>query len=370
MQERNSGSSPKEKTPKWARPKYTLVSGLLGGYFGGLSYGITRIFSDNESAQRIGLGVGGGFAAGILGASFSTFSMDEANRYALQGEKAKSRLKVVQAVVEGAAGFGATGAIAGFESKGLASAVIGAGTGVVVGGFGSYLKYKERTKGLSALVIPPGNSVERDTGFPDAKELVQYPPVYRVSSLSDLKEFREVNKRALVKAGSWVSGKADQPDDMGETRFVSAVFIVPNLRHFPAMDPQEDTTLFGKVKERSFDMRLNDTSDNVVAHPCLHSYAFWPYQTIFEDLLGESRYFNDDKWEYWRDRSWDHGVVILAQYQTTGFSRFSGLDPNPKNVIDNYWLLDVLSKEGGVKKRVKERKPKGETVPAYNPQQI
>lgn len=368
MIERPTEENPDNRPSKFARPKAVVADVFLGGLSGGIAYGISSLVASGEDTpSKVGIGVGTGVVSMGLGTSLGNLSMDEAESYAQQGRKTKSRLKAIEAIIEYGVGCGAAGSLPGIESGSLTHAVVGAGIGFAFGGLAGRFIYRDRTKPIPEPELPD-NSMERDTSFPDRKDGVKLPPVYRVASLDDLKEYREALKIKLLKDSERLPRKSNtRPDQLGVSRFATAVIIIPGLQHYPALDPQEDEILFGAMHEKSLDMTLHGDNNNIVVHPLLHSEMFWPYQTIFENIALGNKQFSDKEWENWRDRSWKNGVVILAQFQTPNPLKIAS---NPEDVIDNYWLVDILSYEDGEKEKREEKVPTGNLVPIPNPQGV
>lgn len=334
------------------RVDHALYAGVLGTFFGGISYGVSRLLTAQENAVKWGLGIGGGFASAGLGATWSNLSMEKAEYYLAQDKKGKARFKVAQAVLEGALGIGGAAAIPGIETGNFNLATIGGIGGMVFGGISSFLIFRERIKSFPELITPAG--IQRDASFPDSIEGKKFPPVYRASTLKDLIEFRGVNKERIIKWAGDVPAESIDPHSLSTSRLITSVFIIPDLQHFPAYDPEGETQ----------DMKLVEGKDNIVVHPDKHSFQAWPYQTCFEIKFGESTYFQDKFWQEWRERSWKHGVVLLAQYQTKN----SFGTPSPEQISDRYWLLDIISDDGGQRRRVPRKIPQGAPSPVFNPQ--
>src|SRR3989344_7436541 len=308
-----------KKRRAFKRASDFAIGGLAGGFLGGIAYGVSHIFTDEEHAQRWGIGVGAFFAVGGTGTSLANRSLEEAEDYAAEGQRMRSRLKVAQATLEGVAGFGAAGGIVGFETGGTRGAMIGTGIGATLGGFATLSSYEERRRKLPELIIPSGSSIERDTRFAERKDGHVYPPVYRVSSLKDLKEFREVNKEKLAKTADSVPAISDKPySSISGVRFLTAVMIIPDLQHYPLLDPDDKEKSLGvgavTLVSKNVDMKLHGEDDNIVVHPYERSFLFWQYPTIFDDVLpGQSSgVFSDKKWAYWQEKSWKHPVIVLA----------------------------------------------------------
>jgi hypothetical protein len=357
MKEQTPGKKP---SGSWKNRLTSIAAGgTAGTFFGGITYATARLLTDNEHAIYWGVGVGGSLASAGTGATLAAHSLGEAQDHRESGNKGKSRLKVAQATIEAAFGFGAAGGIAGFESTGVSGAIAGAVAGAALAGGSTLLQYRERTRKFPELIIPAGSSIQRDRRFPERAAGHEFPPVFRVTSLKDLKEFREINKELLTREAFEVPKHSNTPTHSSARgmRFLSAIMIVPDLQHYPIADPKDRRTNLGGVSlvEKNTDMTLTDSTDSIVVHPCKDSLWFWPEPTLFEDKVGTSRYLNEDKWGYWMDKSWKHSALVLVQYQGPG--SFIGDKPNPHEVVDNYWLIDLDTRQDGIRRKVRQPQP-------------
>ncbi len=343
------------KNELMTRLNLLLVSSAAGGLFGGLSYGLASIFTDRFLAERIGLGVGGTLLMGGLGATNSNISLDRAEDYLEQGRNGEARLQVARAILEGAAGYGAAGGLIGIEAgNSINSLIIGSAIGIFLGASGTFIQYRERVRPFPNLIIPDGNSTQRDLSFPDRQGGTKFPPVFRASTLRDFKEFREINKERIVRWALSIPSESEDPTSLAASRLVTSIAVIPNIRHFPAFDPKKDGT-----------MKLVDeiTDDNLIVDPCKDAFLLWPYRTSFESMVAGNRTFEQKLWNKWRDISWRHDVVLLAQYQTS-----SKLDDRaPEKASDHYWLLDVVSDKGDHRRRARRRSPEDNKALILNP---
>lgn len=289
MAERQTGENPNNNkgimSELKVRADKVFIASLVGTLFGGISYGVSSLLTSQENAVKWGLGIGGGFASIGLGATWSNLSMEKAEEYLAQGRKGRARLEAARAILEGALGGGGAGAIPGIETGNLKMAIMGGAGGMVFSGLGSFLIYRQRIKPFPELITPSG--IQRDMNFPDSIEGHKFPPVYRASTLKDLLKFREANKEIIIKWAGSIPSKSTDPYPLTAKRLVTSVFIIPNLQHFPAFDPQGETQ----------DMKFVDGKDSIVAHPDKHSFLIWPYQTCFEIKIGESTYFQEKEWQ-------------------------------------------------------------------------
>lgn len=345
MTERQTGENPYGKPTSLDRVKAVGTSVALGGVFAIPSGLIAHFAGANDNlTKKIATGFGSVAIMVGVATSFSHLSMDEAEYYAEQGKTLKSRLKVLQATLEAGAGAGAAGGIIGYETGSLMRAAIGAGICIIGGTSSTLIEYSERTRAFPNLNYPSDNSVYLDTSFPNRKEGTKFPPVFIASSLKSWQDFRAINKERIFKWAHYdVPNKSDEPMTLNNQRLVTSVVIIPNVYHYPALDPELDEILLGKIKVKSIDMKLADQNESIVVHSTLNSFNFWPDQTIFEDSIG--RHFNEGVWKHWKERSWNYGVVLLTQYQAPTMSNIRGTR-KIEEVVDNYWLLDVLTGTG------------------------
>jgi hypothetical protein len=328
-----------------------IISGALGSIAAIPSYLIARVLSDPETASRWGIGIGGGLASSSLGIHLSNLSFERAEDQLEQGNFIKARFQAAKGILEGTIGCGVTGAIAGSETSNgsISNALIGAAIGSAIGGVGSYLSYHERTRPLPDLTVLPGNSIYRDLSYPDRASGIKYPPVYRVSNLEDLLEFRASNKETIVKWARSVPTIGDPTSIMAD-RLLTSIFIVSNVEHNPADDPIDPN------------IRLLGDKKSIIAEPSKESHMFWPYQTQFESLFGESRNFEDTSWEVWKKAHWKKTVVLLTQYQQSGVNSTKDLEA----ISDKYWLVDFLRNDFD-EERIIPRNSNIKGVPVYRP---
>jgi hypothetical protein len=362
---------PESKLPegkKSSRWHSLALSPLLGGLVGGIAYGVSYFPFGQSSAEKIGFGVGGSLTAGGVGFGLASKSIENAEELLDDGRTKLSRVKLTQALAEGATGLGGAGGLDGYLIGGETGALVGAAFGAFWGAFGVFVNFRERTKPFPELVTPEGNSTYLDPNFPKRNYGSKLPSVFRSDSIADFQEFREANKEIIIKwAGESLATINSRPENiMTEGRLVSSVAIIRQVQHYPAFDPRENETSPNVVEYSKNDMKLSDTgekSGNVIAHPVEHSTFFWAYDTIFDEItIGDPR-FSADRWGYWKDKSWKHDVVLLAQYQTPHSFRTNRL--NIGEVVDKYWLIDILTSEGGERKKVKKELFQGtlESIP-------
>lgn len=335
-----------------------VVPSLLGMMAGGPTYLGAKFLTDEHTAQRWGLGVGVGTATAGAGFQLSRLSNERAKKFAQAGRKLRSRFERARAMVESAAGLGATGGIISLATENVAPVIVAGLLGVI----SANLDYKERAKSFPELITPEGNSVKRDLSFPESVEGHQYPPVFQADTLADVLEFREANKERIIRwVGRIIPERSNNPDSVTARPLATSVFIIKNVRHFPAYDSKDGE-----------DMRLFDTKDinaGVIVHPNKHTFMTWPRQTIFEDKVVASTYFNSKYWQAWREISWNEKVIMLVQYQTSDLWDFAH---SSEKALDNYWLLDILTDKPrprrGVRRRVPQ--PQGRPIPTLALQHI
>ena len=341
------------------------AGGLFGGLALGISYGVSRFVGENNFVDNVAIGVAGSTTAAFTGLFWGTETGEKAVEHARHQRKWRTIFRSVQAGIEGTAGLAISGAIAGYEAGDTTGAVIGGIAGATTGAFGVvtigsarvYAAAKEGSLPSEEPIVLKDNSVER-IEIEDKKLRV---PVFAVSSLRDLKEFRAAYQK------KWTEGETLPKKGSSRTIFysteVSAIFVTDHdLQHFPASDPTEpERSMFGLFKDENLNMKLFDEEESIILQPAIDSDSVWPYRTRFHHE-GPMLVFEDSRWDYWRDKSWKHRVILLAQYQGDTFK--------PEEVEDRYWLIDIITDEYGKKVKRKKEEPQPETDPLFNPQQL
>lgn len=356
-------------------PTAALLSTFSGGMFGGISYGISRFALDENLANRIGLGVGFGVGGLMAGTTLSIVSQEEALQHAIRGEVGRSRLKVLKSSVEAAMGYGSAGFISGYEARGFGGAAIGAVAGTVVGFGGMYQtgsRIPELAYAYKNLIIPvrepstfPEYNVTRDPRFNENEVNSFVPPVYQAPNIGVLKGFRSAQLEKIYSESKNLKGIYRHPNVL-VFHLEQAVFIVPDVTHYPVQDPKTDKFLFGKLEEPSERIQLNSPGESLIAKPYKEGgRLIWPYGTEFQ-RQGE---FNEEQWKYWKEISWKKSAVILAK-RTVNRDKVKEQSECP--VDEEYFLIDILldSPERGIKKRKKLEREVKQPSPVWEPNSL
>ncbi|OGD84671.1 hypothetical protein A2165_02470 [Candidatus Curtissbacteria bacterium RBG_13_40_7] len=382
MTERDRGAgNPGQEDPRrkfrLTEKTIAVVTPVAGGIYGGIGYGIARFFSNSEIANRVGLGIGLGISGAMAGSTFGILSRNEAEKFAIKGQVGKAMRKVIRGSAEAGIGLGASGVAAGYEASGVRGAIIGGITGVMIGAVGM-------SKGGSAMrelgiahrdcIIPakdpssfPEFGVTRDSRFNEDEVDLFAPPVYDAPSIGALKGFRQAQVEHVCQRAKSLSGIYKTPE-LALGKLSSAIFIIPDVVHYPAFDPKKEPFLFGKLEEPSERVQLNSPDDKLVVRPYReNNKTVWPYSTEFQPW-GQ---FNDSQWKYWREISWRKGVVILAKREIKGREEVES--ETPKLIVkEQYFLVDILldKSERGIKRRKRKPQEVKEPVPVWNPNPI
>lgn len=379
MSERKEGNhtEPKEEDPRKKHrltiPRATAVASLAGGIWGGLGYGAARLLSSEDIANRVGLGIGLGLGSLMAGVTFDIVAQEEATKLAIQGEVRRAVWKKTKGTIQAAIGCGTSGVAAGFEASGLAGAIIGgtAGATLALGSFSSAKSLRELGIAYRDAIIPiknpdnfPQYSISRNKDFIEDDLDIFETPVYDAPSIGNLKEFRQAQVEEVTKRSKKLSGAYNVPEVL-LARLKSAVFIVPDVSHYPINDPEKDTILFGKFSEPSERIQLDSPDDNLIASPWKdYSRLVWPYPTEFVP----NALFKMEQWLYWKEISWKREVVILAQRKVHQREKNS----ETPSVEDQYYLIDILldQSEWGLKRRRKKLEEVEEPSPEWQPTPI
>ena len=263
-------------------------------------------------------------------------SLHEAEDSRDEGNLSRMRLKVAQACFENSMGWSlGSGALSIIITNSINHAVMTAGAAAALGSAESIREWRRRIRPFPELMTPDGNSTKQDLSYPDRKDGFKLPPVFTADSIKDFKEFRDINKRRIIEWSKKVPVIGTKlPEIENAPQLLTSVVILPNIRHFPAMDPEDDN-----------DVRLMDEDDFIIASRVNDSAPFCAEPTIFENELLGMRSFYKSEWQRWRNRSWKESVAILVQYQNLDDSPRPFRRANPDRVIDRYWLLDIYSDE-------------------------
>lgn len=314
---------------------------LIGGFGGMITGGSTFLASNALGREDSGQIGGTAFAIGTLamaGRMSTGISLHEAEDSRDEGNLSRMRLKVAQACFENSIGWSlGSGALSIIMTNSINHAVVTAGAAAALGSAESIREWRRRTRPFPELITPDGNSTKQDLSYPDRKDRFKLPPVFTADSIKDFKEFRDINKRRIIEWSKKVPViGAKLPKIESAPLLLTSVVILPNIRHFPAMNPEDDN-----------DVRLMDEDDFIIASRVNHSAPFWSEPTIFEDELAGMRSFYKSEWQRWRNRSWKESVAILVQYRNTNDSPRPFREEDPNKVLDRYWLLDIFSDEDG-----------------------
>lgn len=378
MTERSSGGNNLQEDPRQkfriSRAQTAAFVGGISAFLGGVSYGASRLAFDEDVANRVGIGIGlgiGGIGGGLM---ISIESQNEAERLAIAGEVEKAIKKVRRCSIEAAAGFGTSGAVAGWEGAGIPGAIVGGAIGAFIGAKGMADINKDmRELGVAYrdVIIPsmdpknfPEYSVTRDSRFKDEEPNSYSPPVYQAASIGDLKGFRQAQVNDVATKCPTLNGKFRIPEIV-LGRMDSAVFLVPKVTHYPAFDPKSRRVFFEKLEEPSEAVQLNTEDDKLIANPYKEPTSIiWPYTTEFI----ATGLFNDEQWQYWREISWNKGVVLLAKREFLGREQNSEII---KPIVeDKYYLIDILLDDSERGRKIRRKVPKEvqEPIPSWNPQ--
>lgn len=319
-------------TPK----KATLMSAGMGLFYGGISYGVTYLAAGGEIAEKVGIGFGGGIAGAGAGLYLGIETQARSQELAIKGEPRKALLKMAQSSTQAAIGFGLSGAVIAFEASGIKGAVIGGVIGTFTGAVGLARSANELNalgRAYRDVIIPtqdsrnfPNYHVIKSELFDENDVLSKYPLVYQAATFSDLKGFRKAQVDSVVDKSSQMSGFYKFPENI-LARIPTALFIIPGITHYPAFDPQD-------AKHAIHLKSIEDFNDEILAYPFRETKRVWPYSTVFQTYTT----FDEHQWNYWKDKSWKYGIVLLAERTIIG----GDASANGLNVEDKYYLIDIL----------------------------
>lgn len=195
----------------------------------------------------------------------------------------------------------------------------------------------------------------------------QYPEVYVARSITDMQEERNEQLINLLKGHAHFTSIGSGDPSRIAAIDSSAIIFLPQVRHFPAADPNEERRkLFGLLKQADERVRLDDKTGDLVASPNKHSFMDFPYVTSFDQIIfGEPR-FDKELWDNWRERSWKERVVLMAQFACAG-GFWNSMDPKFEDIIDRYWLLHIQESGPVSRRRVEYLLPEFLPVPVLNP---
>lgn len=383
MPERDPGFKDSRKQHAFSQKDVPSLGIAMGGAYGGISYGVTRLLSNPDLASKVGIGVGvgiGAFMAGIMG---GITSGEDAKKLAIQGKTKRAKLATFQGILEAEAGMISSGVVSGYEIDGARGAIIGGAIGVFFGSsVSSFLGAGEAGRTYREVIHPALNpqtfsefNVVKDVISDDEDLLVEHPPVYVAGSIGDMMGFRKAQVDFAKKKAPEMKRIYKHPENL-LLQMRGAIFIIPDIIHYPAFDPENEEISMGgiKLKQPSRSVKLNDQrADEVIAKPYDSSTSsIWPYTSELEDNL-PSRPFDEKRWQYWRGNSWRHDVVILATRKIEG-STITNPDPDSLKIEEEYHLIDILAGGEGKGDRIKKKDPIKDRlkslVPVRDPQQI
>jgi hypothetical protein len=330
-QEPNGNNNLDDKPNSLSRRRGIAMGGFGGSLFGGASFLVANAI-DSKDAAGVGGFVFTTTVLGVTGRMSSHISLHQAEDYRDQGNNTKMKLKLAQAYVENSVytlPLGIMGAI-GLDNVGLGLIT----TWLTFSAINqTYTEWQKRIKEYPKLILPEGNSIQQDLTYPDRMNGFKLPPLFYADSIKDVKEFREINKEKIVEWSDSLP-RLNEPllnSTMNPAQLLTSVIIIPNIRHYPVMDPTEE----GTTK-----MRLMDNDDFVIADLVENSEPVWDEPTIFEDEISGMRLFDKSEWERWKNKSWKESIALLVQYRNTksGFRK-----PKLVDIVDKYWLLDILN---------------------------
>ncbi|MCL4365756.1 hypothetical protein M1437_00840, partial [Patescibacteria group bacterium] len=193
----------------------------------------------------------------------------------------------------------------------------------------------------------------------------RYPRVFRAASIEDMQAGRAEEAKGLRERVHNIptTNFGRQPHKLAAEN-VTAIIYLPEMQHYPAMDPQEDIKkLYGLTLHDNVGMRLIDKTGRINVWCDENSSLDFPFPTCFDEIdpFGNS-VFNKEKWMMWREISWKKQVILLAQFSELSGSILkqmvediiTGPGQN-KPVTEYYWLLHISDPEGVVKKRGREK---------------
>lgn len=347
----------------------SLATSAVGLPIGGTSYAIVEALGSG-AAESIGKNTGFGSAVFMGGISAAFKAEKQAEDYALQGQRVKAIAKTIESAFVSTISSTVTGGVAGHEAgaKGL---LIGSGVGLFVGiamsgGIAIDVRdaYKERFNQIDFSNF----GVEPDLRFPRKENSIEIPPVYIAESIVAMQEFRDAQKEKVWKNRSGLKRVSDTPDTTLMRRD-SALFYLPDVTHYPALDPKE-RKFMGKFTEEDPAMKIQDEKAGVlIANPPRFIEEFWPYPSSFNGGVGG---FDWNNWKYFKENSWKKDVYVLAQYQAVQSLReeiFQTKQLQPEDIVDQYWLVTLIGEGGGKRKREKKNKTAFVPTPVFAPQE-
>lgn len=209
----------------------------------------------------------------------------------------------------------------------------------------------------------------------------KYPKVYQAEGIEDMQRRRAEQAKGLYGRVGIVPSThfGSQPGGVYHVDN-NAIVYLPEVQHYPALDPQEDIRkLGGATLHDNLGMRLSDQSDiqGILVWCYEHSFFDFPFPTVFDNIdpFGNA-IFSKDKWKAYREVSWRRSVILLAQYSELSKAELQKLKvegaqftDDYKPVTELYWLLHIFDPEGIVRRKGRERvaAPIREPLPIFPP---
>lgn len=342
-----------EKFPNATRKGALLVGTSAGVITGGVTFFATNAMN-SQYAEEMGSIVFSSTTLLLAGRMSYGISLNEAEVLKEKGELRKMRAKITQACFESSAGITLlAGATMNAITHDIGHTALGIAVGVATGSADAIEEWRKRNRRFPDLIMPQGNSTVRDLSYPERNNAYKLPPVFIADSLKDFKEFREINKKRIVE---WSREVPLQDDKLSELEnsplLLTSVVLLPNIRHYPAMDPEDE----GVIK-------LMDSDEHIEASHVRDSSPFWANETAFEDDIIGLRAFDGHEWQRYRNRSWMKNIVLLAQYRNTEGKSRSSKKVNLDAVMDRYWLIDIDDNDGDYKEEEPQIEVKVSAVP-------
>lgn len=362
----------------------TILGSVSGGIFGGIGYSVTRFLADSDLANRVGIGIAADLGTFMWGIMAGIGSQQEAEKLAIQGRVGNATRKSWQSALEAGTGIGLSGALTGYEFGGTEGALIGGIIGTIIStpGFLMMSRDLKATGIVFRDVIHPALDPKNFPQFNVSKDAlslekdiaIEHPPVYQAQSIADMQGFRQAQVDEVLAKTPLMQRQFKIPEVV-LGRMKAAIFIIPDLAHFPAFDPKEDEVSFkGLVKDPNVSMQLTDSNGNrlIVKPHTDPTSTIWPRQTEFEGKSpATERDFNANRWKYWKEISWKKTVAVLAE-RTTERSKINATTFGPIEATDTYRLIDIFMEDPGKNQRIWKKAQEEERafVPEQKPMGI
>lgn len=359
-----------------------LIGNGSGAVLGGIGWGVTRLLSDSELANKVGVGITVDLGTLMWGMMAGVGSQQEAEKLAIQGRVRNATIKGWQAALEAGTGTGLSGALTGYEFGGTEGAVLGGIIGTILSTPGFLILSRDlKATGIAYrdIIHPaldpknfPQFNISKDALSLENDIAVEHPPIYQAQSITDMQGFRQAQVDEVVAKTPLMQRQFKIPEVV-LGRMNAAIFIIPDLAHYPAFDPKEDEVSFkGLIKDPNVSMQLADRDGSkIIVKPHKDStHMIWPRQSEFEGggtLEATARDFNENRWKYWREISWKRTVAVLAE-RTTTRPRINASTFGPLEATDTYKLIDIFTEEPGRRNRI-WKKAEAEEEKGFVPEQ-